>query len=516
MSFNIPSTFRFSLLFLLLFPIFSFSFAQISAFPVLESQRFFGGEGNDIPKKLVLATDTSIVIGGYSFSVEENNCTDVRIVKIDTSGKVLWDKLLEMGGCQELRGMTAIEDGGIIFVGVTNAGIEHEEHGDAQFQSDGWVGRMDKKGNLLWLKTYGGKEVDIANAVQVEGQDVFVVGTSFSNDKDVLLNHGGSDIWGFRIAKEGDLRFLKTIGGTGNEWAQSISACKNGDYVIAGFTNSPELSMDNPVNRNGNALLIRIKKSGTTVWAKTFPAEFGGNFQAVTEDSLGNLVVVGSFLLTPDNAQYWFLKLTETGTILQDKKWGSVNDEYFTCIEVCHDNTYLLGGYSRFRGANDAYTKGKDDFTVFKLNQIGDIIWRKTFGGPDYERCADICEYAPNKFLLVGEKDNYFTGKKDGNKDFWLLKLKELPCDSATIKPDIFVRADEKGSVFTNQAVRFRARNEHGETFFWDFGDGTTSTEAQPLKTYRTPGIYDIKLIISINETCRQVVVLPAPLIVKE
>lgn len=498
---------------LIIFFLFWESYGQPITFPVLESQQLFGGVLNDIPRKLILTTDGNLVIGGYRSAANPSNGTDVHIMKIDTTGKILWDKLIEMEGFQELRGITAVEDGGIIFIGVTNSGIDHPESGDPAFQSDGWGGRFDKAGNTLWLKNYGGKEIDIANGIETVGNECFIVGSSFSNDRDVLLNHGGSDIWGFRINLEGEVRFLKTIGGSGNEFAQAIATCANGDYIIAGVTNSEELDGE---SGNGSPILIRIKPTGSMVWQKTFPAKYGGSFYDLKEDKSGRLIVAGSINKNPDDAQFRFLILDKEGKILEDKTSGTRNDEYFTTVETCRDGGFLLGGYSRFRGAEDAYTKGKEDFIVMKVNKAGNLIWRKTFGGPDYERCTDIIEYAPGRFYLLGEKDNYFTGKQDGNKDFWLVKVREYPCDSALIKPDIFVRADAGNNVVANHPIRFRARYTFAENFKWDFGDGTFSKEEQPLKTYAQPGVYDVMLTISLNETCKQSVTLKEPLSVKE
>ncbi len=40
------------------------------------------------------------------------------------------------------------------------------------------------------------------------------------------------------------------------------------------------------------------------------------------------------------------------------------------------------------------------------------------------------------------------------------------------------------------------------KTYFWDFGDGTTSTEATPNHTYADTGTYTFRLIINRNEEC--------------
>ena len=42
-----------------------------------------------------------------------------------------------------------------------------------------------------------------------------------------------------------------------------------------------------------------------------------------------------------------------------------------------------------------------------------------------------------------------------------------------------------------------------GTSFLWDFGDGTTSTERDPLHTFTAPGSYTVRLIASIANGCR-------------
>ena len=50
-------------------------------------------------------------------------------------------------------------------------------------------------------------------------------------------------------------------------------------------------------------------------------------------------------------------------------------------------------------------------------------------------------------------------------------------------------------AVFNNTSLA-------GDTFVWDFGDGTTSTEEYPVHTYATPGVYTIKLVATDPRTC--------------
>jgi PKD repeat protein len=45
-----------------------------------------------------------------------------------------------------------------------------------------------------------------------------------------------------------------------------------------------------------------------------------------------------------------------------------------------------------------------------------------------------------------------------------------------------------------NEAIVFKNESEDATTYLWDFGDGTTSSEANPSKIYTAPGMYTVKL----------------------
>ncbi len=51
----------------------------------------------------------------------------------------------------------------------------------------------------------------------------------------------------------------------------------------------------------------------------------------------------------------------------------------------------------------------------------------------------------------------------------------------------------------------FNNTSEAGQTFTWDFGDGTTSTETSPTHVYKIPGNYTVKLVAVDPSTCNHI-----------
>lgn len=50
--------------------------------------------------------------------------------------------------------------------------------------------------------------------------------------------------------------------------------------------------------------------------------------------------------------------------------------------------------------------------------------------------------------------------------------------------------------------VFFTDQSTLPDTWFWDFGDGNTSTLQNPTHTYQNPWVYDVSLQITLENSC--------------
>jgi hypothetical protein len=257
-------------------------------------------------------------------------------------------------------------------------------------------------------------------------------------------------------------------------------------------------------------LLVRVAQSGELVWQRSFPCPFGGYFTSVKETPIGEIMVAGNYHDGEIGYDAWWLRLSAEGKIINENRLAEPNDEYLSGMELCEDGGRIMIGYSIPKVGGSPYDKGGEDFWLIRTDEQGQIIWRKTYGGPEDERGASVLMYRPGVFYAIGAKINRFTrggGKVD--QDFWLLRMEEYPEDS--LQADIFVRAKDF-RIERATPTRFRAKHKYGERFLWDFGDGTHSEEEQPLKSYSLSGTYEVSLTIFTNENCRKTVQLSQPL----
>jgi len=104
--------------------------------------------------------------------------------------------------------------------------------------SDLYVLKLDWNGYRLWDSSYGGSKNDGAiNAFfDVRDSSIVMCGLTTSNDFMVSDNHGGNDMWAVKINKKGTLLWQRTLGTANDEIAWSICPAFDSGYIVYGST----------------------------------------------------------------------------------------------------------------------------------------------------------------------------------------------------------------------------------------------------------------------------------------
>lgn len=71
-------------------------------------------------------------------------------------------------------------------------------------------------------------------------------------------------------------------------------------------------------------------------------------------------------------------------------------------------------------GRTDSYSQDMN-VNIIKLDEQGNIIWDRTYGGNETEEATEIIAVKSGGFLVVGYSDSY--SKNDHENDIWLLKI---------------------------------------------------------------------------------------------
>lgn len=119
----------------------------------------------------------------------ENYTTGSHLVRVDSLGNVIWDKLEPN---VEFKKMIETPDGNLIIVG------HHGSNG-----TDAYVGKFDLKGNKLYDQIFGGSSADyFTQACFGADGSLYVAGRSGSTDGDLISNQGFYDAWVLKLEED--------------------------------------------------------------------------------------------------------------------------------------------------------------------------------------------------------------------------------------------------------------------------------------------------------------------------
>ncbi|MBK8846903.1 MAG: T9SS type A sorting domain-containing protein [Bacteroidetes bacterium] len=128
----------------------------------------------------------------------------------------------------------------------------------------------------------------------------------------------------------------------------------------------------------------------------------------------------------------------------------------------------------------------------------------------------------PTQFLLATELGVWTTDALAGAATQWFASntgLANMRCDMLNYRPsdglmlvathgrgvfssDVFTGVEaaftsDKRITYTNKGIQFYDASYKASSFLWNFGDATTSTLQNPLKSYTNPGVYAVSLTIN-------------------
>jgi hypothetical protein len=238
-------------------------------------------------------------------------------------------------------------DGGYIVAGYTNSNDGDVTNNNGS--TDAWILKLNANGNIEWQKTYGGSNSDDLTSIKQTADGGYIaVGSTASNDGDILNNQGYTDVWIIKIANNGNLQWSKTFGGTNGEIANDVQQITNGEYLIVAYTFSNNGDITN--NHGGfDAWVIKINSNGNMLWQRTYGGHNFDNFNVVEKTKDGNYVIVGNSSsndgdLTNNQglSDTWVMKIDNSSNILWQKNIGIINYETANNVLETNDSNLLL------------------------------------------------------------------------------------------------------------------------------------------------------------------------------
>lgn len=299
-------------------------------------QKTFGGSSVDLANSVALTDDGGYIVSGYTYSnngdiTNNYGSNDYWVIKLDGLGNKVWQKSYGGSGDEFPYSIIVSSDGNYIIAGssTSTSGLVTGNNGN----SDYWILKINKTGDLVWQKSYGGSDLDVANSiVQVAEGGYIIAGLSMSSNGDVTENKGLGDIWITKITESGVLEWQKSLGGTKTDNVRSIQNTLDGGYIIAGYTNSNDGDV---TGYHGNSdftdfWIIKLSKIGIIEWQKAYGGNKDDVAQSIVQQLDGSYAILG-YAASIDgditnnlgNYDYWLLKLKPENLAIENSIYSS-------------------------------------------------------------------------------------------------------------------------------------------------------------------------------------------------
>lgn len=220
------------------------SVTKLNSLGVVQWETIIGGTNEEVVSSAQSTQDGNFIFAGSTNSnngifSDNHGLLDFLVVKINDAGGMIWKKCLGGSGNEMANDLLATSDGGFMVAGYTssNDGNVFGNHGG----EDAWIIKLNGTGTIVWQKCLGGTGSDRATSIQVTLDGGYIVlGYTYSTDGDVSGNHGGYDVWMVKLDATGEILWQKCLGGSLNDFGNSVKTTPDGGYIFAGETYSSD------------------------------------------------------------------------------------------------------------------------------------------------------------------------------------------------------------------------------------------------------------------------------------
>ncbi|MBK7761882.1 MAG: SBBP repeat-containing protein [Bacteroidetes bacterium] len=256
------------------------------------------------------------------------------------------------------------------------------------------------------------------------------------------------------------LEWVKSMGGSGNDDARSITVDASGNlYTTGQFSGTvdfnPGPGVFNLTSGGGginlSAFISKLDAAGNFMWAKSLNGEGIVEGVSIAIDGVGNVYTAGHFdgfadfdpgvgifnLISMGDEDIYISKLNASGNFMWAKKIGGISFDFLASLKLDAAGNVITAG--RYSGTVDFdpnagvfnLTQGSGIGIVYstfisKLDANGNFIWAKSMIGTDVSTAYSIALDTANNIYIAGS----FRGTVDFDPNAGIANLTAAGTDS--------------------------------------------------------------------------------------
>lgn len=495
---------------------------------------YLGGSGNETPHSIVCAPNGELYVYGVTSSVNfpmagqsfdntfnggpyqlqnslEFNGSDIYIARLNPSGTALLSSTFVGGSStdglnsaslfynygDQFRGEIVLDDNQNIYVSSTTTSSNFPTTNPFQNSLNGTQDAIIFKMNpglsqMIWGSYFGGSGVESGNSITVgDNGSIYVAGgttsssLAISGGHDLTFNGGSSDGYALRI-------------NAANGSMQSGTYMGQAEYDQTYFIRT---DIDNAVYVYGQT------ESAWAITAGCYGNANSGQFiRKYTQD------LSATNWTTMIGASTGHVELSPTAFLISDcydiylAGWGGQLNQLYGQASFSTTNNFPV--------TLDAFqlnTNGSN-FYIAVLDQNASALKYATFMGGASTSYNHV-DGGTSRFDNQGRIYHAVCGGCGGNNfgftstpGSWAPQNLSNNCNLACFKFELStieaIAAQPAPLICIPQSVFFDNNSQNANSFYWDFGDGNTSSAFEPIHAYTTPGTYDVLLVAFDSTGC--------------
>lgn len=396
-----------------------------------------------------------------------------------------------------------------------------------------FVAKYDSLGNHIWAITLGGSGQDYAYDINMDDiGNIYLIG-SFEDTVDFnpgpaivnLISYSNPNTFILKLSNNGIFRWVKKF--TGSSTGFSIALGNSGEIVVTGeFSGTGNFYTGTSYQylfSSGlkDIFMIKLDTAGNFGWAKSMGGNHNDTGRSIEISESGKIVIGGSVRsynadFDPGSGTYFIQSngmddafvatYTLTGELIWVRHMGGSSGDITYSIALSDDGLIYASGYfisqADFVSGNGVYNLESNPLNSFnsfivELDSLGIVQW---VGSLDHSKAHSIFSGSDGNVSVAGRfssscdfdlGDGVMEVTSAGNYDIFLLKIKHTDTFKA-----IFNSLNT--SITLADSAQFNDLScGNPNSWFWDFGDGNTSTLQNPVHQYLSGGYYTVSLVIS-------------------
>jgi len=208
-----------------------------------------------------------------------------------------------------------------------------------------------------------------------------------------------------------NLTWKRIFGGDFYDSGYSVALTHDGGYVITGCFTFQKGYME-----YRDVFLIKTDSHGYMQWSKTYGGKYDDQGVSVQQTSDGGYIIVGEKQKTEfdyfgTDYDVYLIKTNSNGQVLWEKTYGGPNEDFGYSVQETSEGDFIIVGQT--------YSFSEGNIYLLKTDSEGNVLWEKVYGG-EYDDSGgySVQQSADGGYVITG----YVFSYSKFDYDIYLLK----------------------------------------------------------------------------------------------